>query len=659
MAALRLAMPPVWDYRFPYPSELCRRDPVSEDRSDVTRPQSQFRASVEAALQDEELRAALYNATSAKQEAHRTGIGQLHNPDGLRRLAANIKQHALDHLDQYLDQFTRNCENNGTKVHYAATGAEACALVRRIAREQNSKLCVKAKSMTTEEIDLTSALEELGVQVVETDLGEFIVQIDHDRPSHIVSPIIHKNRRVIAEAFARELGVEYTEDPHELTQHARRHLRDIFRRCDLGVTGVNFAIAETGTICLCTNEGNGRLTLTRPKVVIALMGIEKILPRLADLSVVLKLLARSGTGQPLTCYTSLVTGPRRADDEDGPDQLHVIILDNGRSDILNSPYRSILRCLRCGACLNACPVFGKIGGHAYHSAYPGPVGKVLTPLLGNLAERADLPQASSLCGLCREVCPVQIDIPDLLVRLRRAQVEQRIVSRWHRWAFRGAMLALRSPTLYRLTQWFARFVLHPEAGSDWVQRTPKPFGELTRDRDLRVPARRPFRSHLEAQTSKMSNPVTTGRSQRDSHPVRQRVRQAVARTPEPERTPLPSLDPTVIRQPTDETDLVQLYRRRAQAVGLETSVTRESKLIQHLRPLLQALEVNSVSLEPALPWHDSLAAELPPAVKLLSLVNGDATMYTVDAGITGVSAAVAEPGSFVCPADPTSGVHSV
>ena len=460
----------------------------------MTRPQSQFCASVEAALNDTELRAALYKATSAKQQSHRTGIGQLHDPDALRHLAANIKQHALDHLDQYLDQFTRNCKNNGTQVHYAATGTEACNIVRRIALEQGSKLCVKAKSMTTEEIDLTAALEELGVQVVETDLGEFIVQIDHDRPSHIVSPIIHKNRRVIAQAFQRELGVEYTEDPQELTQHARRHLRDIFRRCDLGVTGVNFAIAETGSICLCTNEGNGRLTLTRPKVVIALMGIEKLLPHLADLSVVLKLLARSGTGQPLTCYTSIVTGPRRPDDEDGPDHLHVIILDNGRSDILNSQYRSILRCLRCGACLNACPVFGKIGGHAYHSPYPGPVGKVLTPLLGNLAERADLPQASSLCGLCREVCPVQIDIPDLLVRLRRAQVDEHIVSRRHRWAFRGAMVGLTSPKRYRLTQWFARFALRPDAGQNWVKQRRGLFRALTEHRDLRAPAREPFRT---------------------------------------------------------------------------------------------------------------------------------------------------------------------
>lgn len=460
----------------------------------MSKRQSQFCASVEAALNDEELRAALYKATSAKQESHRTGIGQLHDADGLRSLAASIKQHTLDHLDQYLDEFARNCERHGGQVHYAATGAEACTIVRQIARDQGSKLCVKAKSMTTEEIDLTGALEELGVQVVETDLGEFIVQIDHDRPSHIVSPIIHKNRRVIAEAFSRELGVEYTEDPHELTQHARRHLRDVFRRCDHGVTGVNFAIAETGSICLCTNEGNGRLTLTRPKVVVALMGIEKVLPRLGDLAVVLKLLARSGTGQPLTCYTSLVTGPRRPDDEDGPEQLHVIILDNGRSDILNSPYRSILRCMRCGACLNACPVFGKIGGHAYHSPYPGPLGKVLTPLLGRLAEHADLPQASSLCGLCREVCPVQIEIPDLLVRLRCAQVDERIVSRWHRWAFRAAAFGLGSPALYRLTQWFARFALGADAGTDWVKRAGRPFGEFTEYRDLRAPAREPFRS---------------------------------------------------------------------------------------------------------------------------------------------------------------------
>ncbi|HNQ22684.1 MAG TPA: LutB/LldF family L-lactate oxidation iron-sulfur protein [Phycisphaerae bacterium] len=455
---------------------------------------SPFRTAVAAALADAGLRAALYSATSNKQAVHKTGIDQLHDADALRELAGSIKQHTLDHLDTYLSQFVARVEDRGGHVHFAPTAGEACVALTRIARQHGLRLCVKAKSMTTEEIGLTAALEADGVQVVETDLGEFIVQIDHDRPSHIVTPIIHKNRRVIARAFERELGVAYTEDPQELTQHARRHLRDIFRRCDLGITGVNFAVAETGTICLCTNEGNGRLTLTRPRVHVAVMGIEKLVPRMQDLAVFLKLLARSGTGQPLTCYTSLITGPRRADDADGPAELHVVIVDNGRSDILAGPYRQILRCIRCGACLNACPVYSKIGGHAYDSVYPGPVGKVLSPLLATLARYPDLPQASSLCGLCREVCPVRIDIPGLLVRLRRDQVRQRVVGRTHRRLFQWAGLLLRYPALYRLGQGLARAVLRRRSEEGWVRQAPALMRRITDLHDLRAPAPQSFRT---------------------------------------------------------------------------------------------------------------------------------------------------------------------
>ena len=347
----------------------------------MSRCETWFEAIVRKALGDDALRGAVARAATAKIAARAAAVAEVRDFEALRDLATRIKQHTVDHLDRYVTRFIERVEAVGGKVHVVATPADANECIVRIARDNGLTLCAKVKSMTTEETGLAAAMEAAGVRMVETDLGEFIVQIDHDRPSHIVTPIIHKNRKTIAEAFARRLGVEYTEDPQALTTHARRYLRDVFRRCDLGVSGVNFAVAETGAICICTNEGNGRLSTTRPRVHVALMGREKVIPRTADLAVFLKVLARSSTGQPITVYTSLIHGPRRPADPDGPEQLHVVILDGGRRRIEASEYRDVLRCIRCGACLNACPVYRRIGGHAYDNVYPGPIGKLLAPLL--------------------------------------------------------------------------------------------------------------------------------------------------------------------------------------------------------------------------------------------------------------------------------------
>jgi L-lactate dehydrogenase complex protein LldF len=459
----------------------------------LSRHAEKFERAVAEALGNPSLQEALLSTTSRKMSQRTEALAELRNADELRDTATQIKRHTLDHLDRYLEQFVRQVEARGGQVHFARTPKDACELICRIARENECRLAVKAKSMATEEIDLNAALQRIGIEVVETDLGEFIVQIDHDRPSHIVTPIIHKNRREIAEAMARELGVAYTEDPEELTVIARRHLRDIFRRCDLGITGVNFGVAETGTICICTNEGNGRMTVTRPRVHVALMGMEKLIPRLADLALFLKILARSSTGQPITVYTTLVTGVAKERDAGTPEQLHVVILDGGRSEILGGPCRDILRCIRCGACLNACPVYRHIGGHAYGGVYSGPIGKVLTPLLNEHMAHADLPQASSLCGLCLEVCPVRIDIPSLLVQLRCEQARGGMTGFWHRAAFRMATIMLKSPRLYRLGQWMARVAMGGGSPDGWVERGPGLLGAMTEGHDLRAPARRSFR----------------------------------------------------------------------------------------------------------------------------------------------------------------------
>lgn len=449
-----------------------------------------FKARVARGVADERVIRAVRLATFRKVEQRQDGMRALRDPEGLRDLAARIKQHTLDHLPDYLERFVASLERLGAVVHIARD-SEACRnLIVDIARRRAAKLCVKSKSMTTEETHLNEALEAAGVRTVETDLGEFIVQIDRDRPSHIVTPIIHKDRRQIATAMARELGCEYTEDATALTKIARRYLRDIFRRCDLGITGVNFGVAETGTLCICTNEGNGRMTVSRPRTHIAVMGIEKLIPHMSDLAVFLKLLARGSTGQPLTVYTSMITGPRRPTDRDGPEELHVVLLDNGRSVLLRGPYSEVLRCIRCGACLNACPVYRNVGGHAYGSVYPGPIGSLVTPLLGGLHEHHPLPRASSLCGACYVACPVKINIPELLVKLRRDSIakqplKKRVGIRVWRW-----LMSTRQR--YERAQRLAGLALQPETDG-WVRGGFGPVGEWTRVRDLPAPPRKSFR----------------------------------------------------------------------------------------------------------------------------------------------------------------------
>ena len=340
--------------------------------------------------------------------------------DGLRRLAGQIKQHVIENLDTYLPQVEARLQANGARVHWAATGEEACAAVLGILKARGATKLVKAKTMVSEEIGLADYLERHGIESLETDLGEFIVQIDHDHPSHIVRPIIHKTRGEIARSFEREGLGAYDDNPQVITQRARRYLRKKYLEAGAGLTGANFVSIESGRLVVVTNEGNSRFCLAASKCHIALVGIEKLVPRDCDLALFLSLLARSATAQPLTVYTEFIAGPKSPAQPDGPEEMHVVFLDNGRTEVLASECRDILRCIRCGACLNVCPVYRQAGGHAYRSVYPGPVGAVLSPMLagGRFPEFADLPKASSLCGACQEVCPVDIPIPDLLLRLR-------------------------------------------------------------------------------------------------------------------------------------------------------------------------------------------------------------------------------------------------
>ncbi len=456
------------------------------------------------ATQDEHLQRFVNNAALYRDRNRRSNCPDAFgaNYNALRQLAGSIKQHTLDHLDYYLEQFIGNATAAGAQVHFAATAADANAICCAIAKQHGSKLCVKSKSMVTEEIQLLPELEGLGVEVVETDLGEFIVQIDDDAPSHIVQPIIHKDRTAVARAFTRELGAPYTEDPAELTRIAREHLREKYRQADLGISGGNFLVADSGSVVICTNEGNGRLCTSVPKVHVAFVGIEKMVPALDHLGVLLKLLARSATSQPLTCYTHFMTGPRRANEPDGPEEMHIILVDNGRSEILKPETREMLRCIRCGACLNACPVYRKIGGHSYGAVYSGPIGALITPMFRGLANYKDLPYASSLCGACYEACPVHINIPKYLIQLRSELIGGRHDKWFDRLFFRVWSIMLREKWTYQLGGKLSSIFLRllgkarkddPYSTRGYVSKMPGPVAGWTSQRDLPTPPAQGFR----------------------------------------------------------------------------------------------------------------------------------------------------------------------
>jgi len=405
----------------------------------------------------------------------------------LRRRGHEIRMRVVDDLDGHVARFREAVEARGGTTFLARSAEEATGYVADLCRRRGARLLAKSKSMVSEEIELNEAVEAAGTRVVETDLGEYILQLAGEHPVHIVAPAIEKTREQIAELFSRVEGRRVGDSLEELTAAARRQLRETFLAADVGVSGVNFGVVDTGSICICTNEGNGRMVSTLPKVHVAVMGLERLVPSTADLAVLLRLLGRSGTGQKLTVYTSLITGPRRPGDEDGPEELHVVLLDNGRTNLLRGRYREMLACIRCGACLNVCPVYRKTGGAAYGPVYSGPMGAVLLPLLVGLEQGRDLPHASSLCGACTEACPVQIPLHELLLDLRRDLVEQGVASRLERLSFQLWSLAWSTPLGYRLSTGLARRLqaLAPLAGPGraWASgRTLPRLGRRYRDR---------------------------------------------------------------------------------------------------------------------------------------------------------------------------------
>jgi L-lactate dehydrogenase complex protein LldF len=458
-------------------------------------------ATIKETVADPRLQLAIYSATQRliDHRASAVGIKILPEYQELRTLAHEIKKHTIEHLDYYLEQLEANLTAHGGRVIYCEDAQQVTDFVLDLAKKRNAKLIVKSKSMTTEEIDFNERLEHHQLEAVETDLGEYILQLAHQRPYHIVAPALHMTRYDVADIFTKSLGVKKEVVIEEQTKIARGVLRDKFLKADIGVTGANFLVADSGAVVVVENEGNARLSSSAPKIHIAVAGIEKLIPRAQDLAVFLDLLGRSATGQPLTVYTSFLSGPRRAGEVDGPDEFYLVLLDNGRTKLLADPEkRQSLYCIRCGACLNHCPVYRKIGGHNYPWIYSGPIGAIITPQFHGVSKDPWLPFASSLCGACAEVCPVKIEIPKLLLKLRAEVVEskqregagglERLAFRMFSWMMThprmylmlariGSMLAPITPKIGPLGKWASQRSLPPLASTSfhkwWAARSGK------------------------------------------------------------------------------------------------------------------------------------------------------------------------------------------
>lgn len=444
----------------------------------------QFRRNAARALHDVPLRESMRNAAETFAVKRAAAVSTLALEE-LRDKASEIRAHVLDNLHEYVDRFASVATRTGAVVHRATDAQSAREIVLYLLKDRGARTVVKSKSMVTEEIHLNNHLEHHGIEVVETDLGEYIIQIAGEAPSHIIVPAIHKNRSQVGKLFSEKLGCDYTDDPAVLTKIARKVLREKFLSAQAGISGANFAVAETGSIVLFTNEGNGRMVTTLPPLHIVVLSIEKIIPRLEDLPTFLRLLPRSATGQALTSYLSVITGTRSPGDTTGAQELHIVLVDNGRSRILESDYRDMLKCIRCSACVNVCPVYRVVGGHAYDSTYPGPMGIVLTILLQGMQPAHPLLDATTLCGACNDVCPVRVPLTTLLRGLRQQRVEEGLTPSIERAAMAAFGMTVRSPTLFSLGQGSSRafwplFTSLAETGT--IERLPRPVAKTFRRR---------------------------------------------------------------------------------------------------------------------------------------------------------------------------------
>ncbi|MFS0864905.1 LutB/LldF family L-lactate oxidation iron-sulfur protein [Fredinandcohnia sp. 179-A 10B2 NHS] len=454
-----------------------------------------FKERVDKGIKNDFMRGAVSGAQDGMSVKRQTAVEEFGNWEDWRSHGEAIRQHVLENLDYYLEQLSENVAMRGGNVFFAQTKEEANDYIREIVQKKNAKKVVKSKSMVTEEISLNATLEEEGCKVIETDLGEYILQVDdHDPPSHIVVPALHKNKEQIRDVFKEKLDYQKTSKPEELAWHAREMLRQEYLTADIGITGCNFAVAETGSFCLVTNEGNADLVTSLPKTQITVMGMERIVPTFEEMEVLVSLLTRSAVGQKLTSYITVLTGPKEELDVDGPEEFHLVIVDNGRSNILGGEFKSVLQCIRCAACVNVCPVYRHVGGHSYGSIYSGPIGAVLSPLLGGYEEYKELPYASTLCGACTEVCPVKIPLHNLLHKHREVIVEKEgkaPIS--EKLAMKAFGVGAASPFLYNIGSKMAPKALNPFTVDEMISKGPGPLKEWTGIREFPAPTKVRFR----------------------------------------------------------------------------------------------------------------------------------------------------------------------
>ncbi|PSU48547.1 iron-sulfur cluster-binding protein [Photobacterium frigidiphilum] len=454
-----------------------------------------FKERIKVQMKDDFMRESVANAQTRMYTNRQIAADKLGNWEQWREMGMDIRDHVLENLDYYLHQLSENVKNNGGQVFFARTASDATNYVESIIKAKNAKKVVKSKSMVTEEINLNQIIERNGCEVIETDLGEYILQVDDcDPPSHIVVPALHKNRYQIRDIFKEKIGYQGSEDPEELTRYVRDYIRHDFLQADIGITGCNFAVAESGTVTLVTNEGNARLATSLPKTHIAVMGMERIVPTFEELDIVISLLCRSAVGIPLTGYVTALTGPREEEHLDGPEEFHLVIVDNGRSDILGSEFRDILRCVRCAACVNTCPAYRHIGGQSYGSIYSGPIGAVLSPLLGGYDDFKDLPYACSLCRACHDVCPVKIPLSDLLLKHRQKMGEEKITPLAERAAVGAFNIINAHPLLWDKTVKIGATVASGLIRNGKLPLQMGAISEWTEARDLPQPDGQSFRS---------------------------------------------------------------------------------------------------------------------------------------------------------------------
>ncbi|MBY6024543.1 LutB/LldF family L-lactate oxidation iron-sulfur protein [Bacillus sp. 1780r2a1] len=454
-----------------------------------------YKERIQKGIADDFMRQAVSSAQGRLRNGRLNQAEAWGNWEEWRQLGSEIRSHTLENLDYYLHQLSEQVARRGGNVFFAETAEEANEYVKNVIKKKEAKKVVKSKSMVTEEIGLNKALEEVGAEVVESDLGEWILQLDEDPPSHIVAPALHKNKGQIRETFANKKGYGGSDTPEELAAFAREQLRQDFLAADVGVTGCNFAIAESGAITLVTNEGNAEMVTSLPDTVITVMGMERIVPTWEEMEVLVSLLTRAAVGQKLTSYITAITGTRLEEEIDGPDEFHLVIVDNGRSKILGTEFQSALHCIRCAACINACPVYRHIGGHAYNSIYPGPIGAVITPLLEGYDDHKELPYASTLCAACSEACPVKIPLHEHLVRHRQIIVErEKKAPLTEKLMMKGFAKWSANPSLYNLSANLAKPALRPWTKEGMIENGPGPLKDWTNVRDFYAPEGQSFRS---------------------------------------------------------------------------------------------------------------------------------------------------------------------